>query len=215
MSTKLLMKKQSSGPSIDIDSLSGPQESLARKGIYYITGEIEDGSLLEIHQDILLKHLDPSWRDDIQLIVNSVGGSCAEGWALIDLLDWVRMDIKTVGLGQCCSLGAVLIAAGTIGKRSVTKNTTIMIHGAWSTGLSGNKQQLAAQMKDMELEHNKTIRFWMSHSKHKTQAAIEKSFLDGLDKYFTPPDALEHEIIDEIIGETKIESELSPRKNKR
>ena len=94
-----------------------PGIELRKKGIYYITGEIEDESLVEIHQDIVLKHLDPKWKDDIQVIVNTVGGYCPETWGLVDLLDYVRMDVRTVGLGECCSAGAVLLASGTPGKR--------------------------------------------------------------------------------------------------
>ena len=60
-------------------------EELREKGIYYITGEIVEDSLLEISQNILLKHMDPSWKEDIQLIINTVGGETAEGWAQRDL----------------------------------------------------------------------------------------------------------------------------------
>ena len=81
------------------------EDALRNAGIYYITGEIDTDSLLAIHQDILAKHIDPSWRNrEIQLVINSIGGEVSEGWMFLDLLDFVRMDVRTVGMGEICSL---------------------------------------------------------------------------------------------------------------
>lgn len=185
----------------DLNSLSSfsSSEKLREKGIYYITGSIEQDSLLEIHQDILLKHLDPSWKDDIQLIVNCLGGEIPEGWAFIDLLKFIRMDVRTVGMGECCSLGAMLVACGTNGKRIAAQNLSLMVHGASSFNfINGNKQQIIAQMKWVEHEHERDINFWIQHSKHKTRKQIEKYFLNGSDQYFTAEQALNHGIVDFI-----------------
>jgi ATP-dependent Clp protease protease subunit len=176
-------------------------ELLKHHGIYYITGEIEAGGLLEIQQDILIKHLDPNWKDDVQLIINSPGGESCEGWALVDLLDWVKMDVKTVGIGQVCSLGAILVACGTPGKRALTRNSSMMIHGASTYGVGGNVQQLATHMKDMEIEFEKSLRFWSEHSKYKTKEEVKSVFLNGLDVYLTPEDAVGHGVIDVIINQ--------------
>ena len=54
-------------------------------------------------------------KNHIQIIVNSVGGSVAEGMALIDLLDWVRMDIRTIAMGFCASMGTCIACCGTYG----------------------------------------------------------------------------------------------------
>lgn len=174
-------------------------ELLKHNGIYYITGTIETGDLLDIQQDILMKHLDPNWKDDIQLIINSPGGEASEGWALVDLLDWVKMDVKTVGIGQVCSLGAILVACGTPGKRALTRNSSMMIHGASTYGVGGNVQQLATHMKDMEIEFEKSLRFWSEHSKYKTKEEVKSVFLNGLDVYLTPEEAVFHGVIDAII----------------
>ena len=140
---------------------SALKEKLYEKGIYYITGEIETNSLLEIHQDILLKHLDPAWHDDIQFIINSVGGEVAEGWALIDLLDWVKMEVQTTGLGLCASLGAMLLASGTTGKRRLGRNASLMVHGASVGYAGGNYQQLVTLTEDMKQEQRRAIEFWI------------------------------------------------------
>lgn len=181
-------------------------EELKKKGIYYITGLIDTGDLVEIQQDVLLKHLDPKWTEDIQLIINSCGGEVAEGWALIDLLKYIKMDVRTVGLGECQSLGACLLAAGTLGKRVAAPNCSIMIHGCWTDGyIKGNKDEMVAQMKWVHQEHARDIRFWIEHSKYTTPKQIEKAFLNGKDQYLTPKEALRHKIIDGIVGQEEEE----------
>ena len=115
------------------------EDYLRNSGIYYITGEIDTDSLLGYHQDILAKEIDPKWRNkDIQLIINSIGGEVSEGWMLIDLIDYVRMDVRTVGMGEICSLGTMLVAAGTKGKRSCSANCSLMVHG-FSMSMSGTR----------------------------------------------------------------------------
>lgn len=180
-------------------------EELKKIGIYYITGPIEQDSLLEIQQDMLIKHMDPAWKDDIQIIVNSVGGSITEAWALIDLMDFVKMDIRTIGMGEVASAGASILCNGTKGKRVVAKNCSIMVHGVSTELMRGNHQQLVSQMKWVHQEHNRDIQFWIKRSKYTTKKQVEKAFLDGTDKYITPVEAKKHGIIDIIIGEEEDE----------
>jgi ATP-dependent Clp protease protease subunit len=201
-----MTKKKAEDPQIEFIDLASSlggcntlKEKLYDKGIYYLTGQVESNSLLEIHQDILLKHLDPTWNDDIQLIVNSVGGDTSEGWALIDLLDWVRMDIRTTGIGICASLGAMFLASGTPGKRVAARNLSLMVHGASIEGLGGNYPQLVCAKKDMELEYGRMLRFWVEHSKYMSEEEVKKLFLDGFDHWISPEEALAHNIIDFII----------------
>jgi ATP-dependent Clp protease protease subunit len=196
-------KKKSSGSGPDDPILQdytfSTEEDLWKKGIYYITGEIEEGSLADIHQDILLKHLDPAWVDDVQIFINTVGGHVSEGWAFIDLLDYVRMDVRTVGLGEVCSLGSLILAAGSPGKRVSSPNTSIMIHSFYMEGyVQGNRHQMVSQMKSVEQEHLRHVRFWTTHSSHTTKEEVERAFLNGKDIYLTPEEAIQHGIIDGI-----------------
>lgn len=184
---------------VSMGGSSDDEDPLFKKGIYYIVGEVEPGLLTAIQKDILLKHLDPQWNGDVQLFINTMGGDVAATWALIDLLDWVRMDVRTIGLGECWSAGACLLACGTKGKRFCSKNSSVMIHGANFQGLGGNRSEILANLKDVDNEHNKDVEFWIQHSKYKTSKAIESKFLDGKDHYMTAKEALAHGIIDEII----------------
>lgn len=186
------------------DSNEGELEyALFSRGIYYITGMIDEDSLLLIHQDVLLKHLDPTWTDDIQLIINSPGGLVSEGHALIDLLDWVNMDVRTVGMGECASMATMLLCSGTHGKRVVTPNASLMIHGAkWEA--VGSKYDIAVVSQEMNKLHQKDVEFWMQHSIYKTPEDIEKYFLHGKnDVYLSPEEALAHGIVDGIVGSKK------------
>lgn len=180
--------------------LSEPNDILRNNGIYYITGEIDVGSLLAIQQDILVKHLNPQWNNDIQLIINSTGGETAEAWALVDLLNFIRMDVRTIGLGCCASMGAILLASGTPGKRLIAPNTSVMIHGAFLAGFGGNTQQMATVMKDISQEFERHLQFWTTHSKYKTKGEIEKHFLDGFDKFMTAEEALGHGVVDLMVS---------------
>lgn len=174
------------------------EDTLKNNGIYYITGEITEGSLVEISQDILLKHLDPEWQQDIMLIVNSCGGALDEGWMLIDLLDYVRMDVTTLGLGACSSLGAMLVAAGTIGKRNIARRTTLMTHQAQFYGLGGNLQTLNREMKVVKQEYEKVIQFWLEKSRYTDEEDIKKYIVPEQDVFMTPVEALGHGIADGI-----------------
>jgi len=158
----------------DMSSID-PREELFKRGIYYVTEYLDTDALLEIHQDILLKHMDPSWNNDIQIIVNSVGGSVSEGNSLIDLLDYIRMDVRTTAMGFCASMGACIACCGTHGKRVITPNTSIMIHGSkW--GGKGNRHDIAAVSKEMERDHERDVRFWIKHSKYTKKEEIEEVF---------------------------------------
>jgi ATP-dependent Clp endopeptidase proteolytic subunit ClpP len=205
-------KKQADNRNSDL--YLDPSEELIKRGVYYITNTIETDSLLQIHQDILLKHLDPyAWNvsDDVQLFINSYGGAVAETWALIDLLQWIRMDVKTTGVGACCSAGACLVACGTPGKRVLARNASVMIHGA-SGGLYGNVHQLASGMKEMKDEHDKDVTFWIQHSKYKTRTSVEKYLLDGKDHWFTAKEALDIGIVDAVVGLDAPPQHKTPRR---
>lgn len=189
----------------DKDLFSSPREKLNDRGIYYITGYIDEDELLDIHQDILLKHMDTTWQGDVQLVINSYGGLTSEGWALIDLLDWVRMDVRTIAIGYCASQGACLACCGTPGKRVIAPNTALMVHGAhW--GAEGTVQQMVAVTEQMKREHDRDVRFWLKHSKYTRREDIEKIFLHGKsDVFLEAEEAVKHGIIDGIIGQPKPE----------
>ena len=176
------------------------RDNLAKLGVYYITGEIEQNSLLYIHQDVLLKHLSDKWNKAIQIIINSPGGLVSETWALIDLFDYVKMDVQTIGMGYIGSAGALLLASGTKGKRIISKNSHLMVH-QFEAGAIGNYSQLVAEQKGLELEQQRHISFWTEHSKFTTEKEVIDNLLKGQDINLSPREALSFGIVDQILGE--------------
>lgn len=177
----------------------GTAPGLQDRGVYHIAGHLHDGSLRRINEDIILKQLSTTWTDDIQLIVNSPGGLSCEGWPLVDILDWIRMDVRTVGMGDIASFGTMIVAAGTPGKRFVTPNTSIMVHNFYG-GVDGKYTDIVANMKQMHDEHHRAVRFWTQHSKYNTVEEVMEHLLKSEDVHLTPEEALTHGIIDGIAG---------------
>jgi len=110
--------------------------------IIHCVGEIEQ----EMAQSIVaqLLYLDAQSHDDIQFYINSPGGSITAGMAILDTMKHIKSQVKTICVGECMSMAAVLLSAGTKGKRYVLEHSTVMIHQA----LGGCK----GQSSDVEIE---------------------------------------------------------------
>ena len=98
-----------------------------------------------IAQLLFLQAEDP--KKDIELYINSPGGSVTAGLAIYDTIQTISCDVKTVCIGQCASMGAVLLAAGTPGKRCALAHSRIMIHQPWG-GTQGTAADIDIQAKE-------------------------------------------------------------------
>ncbi len=94
--------------------------------IIFIEGEINDKLSNLIVSELL--YLDSLNNNDIKIYINSPGGSISAGFAIYDTMNFIKSDIKTIGVGMCASMAAFILSSGTKGKRSALKNTEIMIH---------------------------------------------------------------------------------------
>ena len=101
---------------------------------------------LVIAQLLFLQAEDP--KKDIELYINSPGGSVTAGLAIYDTIQTISCDVKTVCIGQCASMGAVLLAAGTPGKRCALAHSRIMIHQPWG-GTQGTAADIDIQAKEI------------------------------------------------------------------
>ena len=99
-----------------------------------------------IAQLLFLQAEDP--KKDIELYINSPGGSVTAGLAIYDTIQTISCDVKTVCIGQCASMGAVLLAAGTPGKRCTLAHSRIMIHQPWG-GTQGTAADIDIQAKEI------------------------------------------------------------------
>jgi ATP-dependent Clp protease protease subunit len=168
---------------------------LLRDYIIFIGTPIDDViANLVIAQMLFLEAEDP--ERDISLYVNSPGGSITAGLAIYDTMQFIRPDVTTICVGQAASMGALLLAAGTKGKRYALPNSRILIHQPQAGGISG-------QATDIKIAAEEILRMRQltSHilSKHTSQSldVIERDV--ERDLIMTAEQAVEYGIIDEVI----------------
>ena len=120
---------------------------LLKDNIVFIGTAIDDNvANLIIAQLLFLEAEDP--EKDIHVYINSPGGSTTAGLAIYDTMQLVRPDVQTICVGQAASMGAVLLAAGTNGKRFALPNSRILIHQPWG-GTQGQASDIAIQAKEI------------------------------------------------------------------
>jgi ATP-dependent Clp protease protease subunit len=186
---------------ISFPSSTTAEEELRLMGVYYIQGDIDDGSLTDIHQDMLLKYL-TGWDKDFQIFINSGGGETTACWALIDLIKFLeqRITIKTIGIGSVCSMAAVLLAAGSKKHRFLSPRCSVMVHQPRLFAyMEGKKDDILSHVEDISLEYERFVQFWIEHSKCKTKKQVEQKLLPGRDHNLTSEQAIELGIADKIM----------------
>ncbi|MCV2525018.1 MAG: ATP-dependent Clp endopeptidase proteolytic subunit ClpP [Candidatus Lightella neohaematopini] len=167
---------------------------LLKERIIFITGKIEDymASVI-VAQIIFLEAENP--EKDIYLYINSPGGVINAGMAIYDVIQFVKPDVSTLCIGQAASMGALLLMAGTKGKRFCLPNSRIMIHQPIG-GFNGQASDIEIQTKEI-LNIKSKINSLIS--KH-TNRSFDKVSRDTERDYFlSANEALEYGIIDSII----------------
>lgn len=119
---------------------------LKERIIFIGSGINDDVANLIIAQMLFLQSEDAA--KDISLYINSPGGSVTAGLAIYDTIQYLKCDVATYCLGQAASMGAVLLAAGTAGKRHALPNARIMIHQPWG-GAQGQATDISIQAKEI------------------------------------------------------------------
>lgn len=121
---------------------------LLKDNLIFIGQPIDDNlANLVIAQMLFLEAENP--EKDISLYINSPGGSITAGFAIYDTMKYVKPDIATICIGQCASFAAVLLAAGTKGKRYALPNSRVLIHQPWLQGLGGQASDIDIHAKDI------------------------------------------------------------------
>ena len=158
------------------------------------TGIDDDVANLVIAQLLFLQAEDP--KKDIDLYINSPGGSVTAGLAIYDTIQTLTCDVKTYCLGQCASMGAVLLAAGADGKRFALPNIRIMIHQPWG-GAQGTAADIDIQAKEIIRLKGILTGILASHSGQSVKR-IEKD--TERDFFMSPEEALEYRLIDKVVS---------------
>ena len=168
---------------------------LLRERIIFIGTPIDDHiASLTIAQLIFLEAEDS--EKDINLYVNSPGGSVTAGLAIYDTMRYIKPDVSTICVGMAASMGAILLSGGTEGKRSALPNAKIMIHQPWVGGLQGQTTDIEIHAKEMLKTRDALYRILSKHT-GKTMEQITKDC--DRDYFLTSEEAKEYHLIDNIL----------------
>lgn len=167
---------------------------LLKDRIVFIGGVIEDYLAdLAIAQLLFLESEDP--EKDISMYINSPGGVVTAGLAIYDTMQYIKPDVSTICIGQCASMGAVLLAAGTSGKRFALPNSRIMLHQP-SGGAAGMASDIEIQAQEI-LRIKDTLNDILAHHTGQPLKRIKKD--TDRDYFMSAGEAKEYGLIDEVV----------------
>src|SRR6202051_1457084 len=137
---------------------------LLKDRIIFLQGVVNDDSAnLIVAQMLFLQFDDP--KQDIHLYINSPGGSVTAGLSIYDTMQYVSCDVATYCIGQCASMGAVLLTAGTKGKRNALPHARIMIHQPLA-GMEGTAEEIMIHAKEFKNIKQKLNKILLKHTGH-------------------------------------------------
>lgn len=162
--------------------------------IVWLGGEVTRGSANTIVAQLL--YLDTIDKNkDIQLYINSPGGSVTAGFAIYDTMNYIASDVSTICVGQAASMGAFLLSAGARGKRFILPNAEVMIHQPLG-GASGQASDIERQAKHI-LELKARLNRLLAEHTDQPLEAIEQD--TDRDHYITAAEAVEYGIVDRLV----------------
>ena len=168
---------------------------LLKDNIIFIGTPVDDGvANLAIAQMLFLEAEDPD--KDIQLYINSPGGSITAGFAIYDTMQFIKPDVQTICIGQCASIAAVLLAAGTKGKRYSLPNSRILIHQPWMSGLGGQATDIDLAAKEILRMRERINEILVHHTGQPLKRIQDDTERDYI---MSPEQGREYGIIDDVI----------------
>ena len=183
-----------------------PYAKLFEDRIIFLGTQVDDSSADDVMAQLLvLEAQDPD--RDITLYINSPGGSFTAMTAIYDTMQFIRPEIQTVCLGQAASAAAVLLAAGTPGKRLALPNARVLIH---QPALSGQQR---GQASDLEIHANEVMRMreWTAQTlalhSGKTYEEVDRSI--ERDNILTAAEAQEYSLVDKVLESRKLNKPIT------
>ena len=171
---------------------------LLKDRIIFIGPHIDDyTSSLVIAQLLFL--MSENKHQDINVYINSPGGSVTSGLAIYDTMQFVPCDIATYCIGQAASMGAVLLAAGTKGKRHALPNSRVMIHQPWG-GTGGTAKDIVIQARELKRYKEVLTEILAKHTGQPIEQVVKDS---DRDFFMTAEQAREYGLVDEVIDSLK------------
>jgi len=162
--------------------------------VIFLGTPVDDGiANIIIAQLLFLQMSDP--KKDVHLYINSPGGSVTAGLAIFDTMQYLTCDVNTYCVGQAASMGAVLLAAGTQGKRFALPNARIMIHQPWG-GVQGQATDISIQAKEI-LRLKDRLNEILAKACGKTVEAIGKD--TDRDNFMSADEAKNYGLVDQVV----------------
>jgi ATP-dependent Clp protease protease subunit len=168
---------------------------LLKDNIIFLGTPIDDNvSNVVTAQFLFLEAEDP--ERDIHLYINSPGGSISAGMAIYDTMQYIRPNVSTICIGQAASMGALLLAAGTPGKRFALPNSRILIHQPSMSGLAGQATDIDIHAKEilrLRESMNKILAKHTAQNLERIEKDVERDYI------MTADQAKEYGIVDQVI----------------
>ena len=171
---------------------------LLKDRIIFLGTAIDDGMANSIIAQLLFLQMEDG-KKDINIYINSPGGSVTAGLAIYDTMQFLTCDVNTYCIGMAASMGAVLLAAGTKGKRFALPNSDIMIHQV-SGGAQGTASDVERTVEFMYKLKKRLIRI-LSHHTGKADEQVHKD--SDRDYYMTADEAKAYGLVDEVVKSRK------------
>ncbi|MEQ3762536.1 MAG: ATP-dependent Clp endopeptidase proteolytic subunit ClpP [Alcanivorax sp.] len=167
---------------------------LLKERVIFLVGPVEDHMAnLVVAQLLFLESENPD--KDIHLYINSPGGSVTAGMSIYDTMQFIKPDVSTMVIGQACSMGAFLLAAGAEGKRFSVPNSRVMIHQP-SGGAQGQATDILIQAENIQNTKDRLNRIMAQH----TGQSLEKIIADTeRDNFMDAETAKEYGLVDEVL----------------
>jgi ATP-dependent Clp protease protease subunit len=177
---------------------------LLKDRIIFLQGAIDDASANLIVAQMLFLQFDDA-KADIHLYINSPGGSVTAGLSIYYTMQYVSCDVATYCIGQCASMGAVLLTAGSKGKRNALPHARVMIHQPLA-GTEGTTTEILLHLKEFQRLKKDLNDILLKHT-GQTLERIEKD--TDRDKFMSPREAMEYGIVDNVLE--RLPMSLTPR----
>ena len=175
---------------------------LLRERIICVHGEVSDAMSSVVTAQLLFLEAEAP-KKPVYMYINSPGGSVTAGLAMYDTMQYIQPDVHTIGMGQCASMGSLLLAGGTAGCRKALPHSQIMVHqpSGGAQGQAADIQIRAQELLRIRARLNNLYRFHTSKPLEDIERAMDR------DTFLTAEEAKEFGIIDEILIKRQVEEE--------
>ena len=167
---------------------------LLKERVIFLSGEVEDRMAnLIVAQLLFLESEDP--KKDINIYINSPGGSVTAGMAIYDTMQFIKPDVRTLCIGQACSMGAFLLAGGAAGKRAALPNARVMIHQPLG-GFRGQAPDIQIHAQEI-LKIKQTLNERLAFHTGQSIERIEKD--TDRDNFMSAEEAKAYGLVDDVL----------------